>query len=294
MGSALLSSQPRERIQHSLNVEKMTGYLALTLLVIVMATLPDNSQLLSLKDAPSYQTVMATLPDNSQLLSLKDAPNYQTARVDQEVNPETLSNLPSKKSVGKLEESALSRGSCSSKVLVHYSTKNDAYTQRNYIYGYYKLEQGLINGKQHYSSMFANGIYSIWYNNNWLIGSTSQKGTTYAYAYNRNNYNCPYDPAYDWFYLDYYRNWRSAGRGLSIWNAVVDLNGDGKLDLLEASPYLFESGKITGGDHQTNKQIAHRPEWFTTISKTYADLNADRRLDLLEASLRLFKSENEQ
>merc|ERR1712184_197168 len=110
MGSALLSSQPRERIQHSLNVEKMTGYLALTLLVIVMATLPDNSQLLSLKDAPSYQTVMATLPDNSQLLSLKDAPNYQTARVDQEVNPETLSNLPSKKSVGKLEESALSRG----------------------------------------------------------------------------------------------------------------------------------------------------------------------------------------
>ena len=67
---------------------KMTGYLALTLLVIVMATLPDNSQ----------------------LLSLKDAPNYQTARVDQEVYPETLSNLPSKKSIGKLEESALSRG----------------------------------------------------------------------------------------------------------------------------------------------------------------------------------------
>ena len=67
---------------------KMTGYLALTLFVIVMATLPDNSQ----------------------LLNLKDTPNYQTARVDQEVNPETLSNLPLKKSIGKLEESALARG----------------------------------------------------------------------------------------------------------------------------------------------------------------------------------------
>ena len=67
---------------------KMTGYLVLTLFVIVMATLPDKSQ----------------------LLSLEDVPNYQTARVDQEVNPETLSTLPSKKSIGKLEESALARG----------------------------------------------------------------------------------------------------------------------------------------------------------------------------------------
>ena len=66
---------------------KMTGYIALTLFVIVMATLPDKSQ----------------------LLKLEDVPNYQTARVDQEVNPETLSTLPSKKSIGKLDESALKR-----------------------------------------------------------------------------------------------------------------------------------------------------------------------------------------
>ena len=61
---------------------KMTGYLVLTLFVIVMATLPEKSQ----------------------LLNLEDVPNYQKARVDQEVNPETLSTLP-----GNLEESALKR-----------------------------------------------------------------------------------------------------------------------------------------------------------------------------------------
>jgi len=239
---------------------KMTGYLILTLLVIVVATLPDKSQ----------------------LLNLEDVPNYQTARVDQEVNPKTLSTLPSKKSIGKLEESALARGSCSSKVLVHYTTKNDAYTQRSYIYGYYKINSATINGKPYYTSMFQNGRYAIWYSHigHWMIGYSRQQGTTYGFAYNSNNYNCPYYPAYDWKYLDYYQNWCSAGKGLSIWSASADLNGDVKI----------ESGKLTEGDHQTNKQIAHKPEWFTRISKAYADLNGDGRPELLEASLHLFKS----
>ena len=72
---------------------KMTGYLVLTLLVIVVATLPDKSQ----------------------LLNLEDVPNHQPARVDQEVNPKTLSTLPSKKSIGKLEESAVARGKLNGK-----------------------------------------------------------------------------------------------------------------------------------------------------------------------------------
>ena len=70
----------------------MTGYLVLTFFVIVMATLPEKSQ----------------------LLNLEDVPNYQPARVDQEVNPKTLSTLPSKKSIGKLKESTLARGKLNS------------------------------------------------------------------------------------------------------------------------------------------------------------------------------------
>ena len=46
----------------------------------------------------------------TELLNFEEAPNFQTARVDQEINPETLSDLPSKKSIGKLEESASARG----------------------------------------------------------------------------------------------------------------------------------------------------------------------------------------
>ena len=46
----------------------------------------------------------------TELLNLEEAPNYQTARVGQEINPETLSNLPSKNSIGKLEESASAKG----------------------------------------------------------------------------------------------------------------------------------------------------------------------------------------
>ena len=47
----------------------------------------------------------------SELLNLEEAPQNQAARVDLETNPKTLSeDLPRKKSIGKLEESASARG----------------------------------------------------------------------------------------------------------------------------------------------------------------------------------------
>ena len=47
----------------------------------------------------------------TELLNLEEAPNYQrTGDGDQEINPETLSDMPSKKTIGKLEESASARG----------------------------------------------------------------------------------------------------------------------------------------------------------------------------------------
>ena len=52
---------------------------------------------------------------------------------------------------------------------------------------------------------------AIWsnHNNSWMIGSSSDRGS--GYAYNSNDYNCPYDPAYDWKYTNYYNNWADAG-----------------------------------------------------------------------------------
>ena len=46
---------------------------------------------------------------------------------------------------------------------------------------------------------------------------------------------------------------------------------------MEASLYLFESGKITEEDHQMNKQSTGQPEWFTEI-----DTNQDEFIQLQE------------
>ena len=88
------------------------------------------------------------------------------------------------------------------------------------MFGYYRKESSYINGKPHYTSMFASGKHAIWFNpnNQWMIGASNDRGSNYGYAYNTNNYNCPYDPAYDWQYVNRYNNWANAGKGLSIWN----------------------------------------------------------------------------
>ena len=48
----------------------------------------------------------------TELLDLEEVPQLQTARTDQEINPETLSNLPAKDSETNmlLEESAAAKG----------------------------------------------------------------------------------------------------------------------------------------------------------------------------------------
>ena len=103
---------------------------------------------------------------------------------------------------------------------MNYYVKNDAYTQQSPIFGYYRKESTYINGKPHYTSMFSSGEHAIWFStyNEWMIGDSRNRGSNTGYAANRNNYNCPYDPAYDWKYLNGYRNWANAGQGLSIWN----------------------------------------------------------------------------
>ena len=68
--------------------------------------------------------------------------------------------------------------------------------------------------------MHSSGAYAIWFStyNDWMIGKASDCGSTTGYAYNRNNFNCPYDAIYDWKYNNRYNNWANAREGLSIWN----------------------------------------------------------------------------
>ena len=59
------------------------------------------------------------------------------------------------------------------------------------------------------------------------IGSSNNRGKSWGSAYNRNNANCLYDPAYDWKYTDN-RNWLNAGKGLSI--PIIFSNCSNSLD----------------------------------------------------------------
>ena len=111
-------------------------------------------------------------------------------------------------------------GSCCWKVKVDYSQQNDAWTQIGSAFGYYEIKSGTVNGKSHYVSMFDSGKYAIWIENGqWTIGFSNNVGSNSGFAYNNNvnTHTCPYGPAWDWFYLDYFGNWQNAGRGLSIW-----------------------------------------------------------------------------
>ena len=108
-------------------------------------------------------------------------------------------------------------GSCCWKVKVDYSKKNDVYTQLSNIYGYYYKQSYYINGKSYYKK----GSKAIWYRygTGWMIGKHSARGSVRGYAYNTNNYNCPYTAGFDWEYYNHYTNKLAiAGRGLSIYN----------------------------------------------------------------------------
>ena len=75
------------------------------------------------------------------------------------------------------------------------------------IFGEYKLESAsAIHGKPHYISIFDSGNHGIWYdvNGRLTIGLNSKIGTKDALAYVESGdldpNDCPYDPAYTWFY----------------------------------------------------------------------------------------------
>jgi hypothetical protein len=114
-------------------------------------------------------------------------------------------------------------GSCSFRVEVKNEDKNDVWKQHKQIFGVYEIKAGTVNGKPHYSSIFATGKFGIWHNeyNKLIIGLTncsSDYGATGGFAYNDNhdNHDCPYGPSFDWFYLDVSKNWQEADEGLTI------------------------------------------------------------------------------
>ena len=62
---------------------------------------------------------------------------------------------------------------------VCYEEKNyDAWRRWRNRFGFYRLENSLVNGKPSYTSEHQEGAYAIWYgeNKNWCLGSSSLRG----------------------------------------------------------------------------------------------------------------------
>ena len=111
---------------------------------------------------------------------------------------------------------------CCFQVKIETYEKNDVWKQHRDIFGIYEIESGAVNGKPHYSSMLHSGKFGIWHNkdNKLIVGLTHQghRGAIGGFAYNdnRDNHNCPYGPAFDWFYVNATGYWKEACDGLTI------------------------------------------------------------------------------
>jgi len=91
------------------------------------------------------------------------------------------------------------------------------------IYGIYKMEPGLVNSHQHYTSV--NGKYAITYcdddgKKQWVIQTVKNRGrcTGSAYTNVRSSENCAHDALYTWrYYKSSTKEWLNAEKSLSIW-----------------------------------------------------------------------------
>jgi len=114
----------------------------------------------------------------------------------------------------ELARQSMAKASCCNEIRADTGTnKISRYTRQ---YGIYKKENGLINGRHHYTHQ--NGRYAIWYTStgNWIVGIAGKQGAFGGWLYVDSDALCPEFPGYDWKYTDNGR-WLSAGAQFSIW-----------------------------------------------------------------------------
>lgn len=112
---------------------------------------------------------------------------------------------------------------------VWYVEKNDAWTQWNKMFGFYRVEKSLVNGKPSYTSEHEEGAYAVWYdeNRNWCLGPSSMRGKKEFYCnfyadgkvHSGSDDFCPTDTDYVWQYTDRNGYWKPTNHGFKIISA---------------------------------------------------------------------------
>ena len=93
------------------------------------------------------------------------------------------------------------------------------YDTQPQIFGLYSREVQKIKGKSFYISEDYKRRYGIWWcGDAWWIGYSGQKGQCIGYAYDvkRQNTRCPQVLAGHTWYLAYHKDWKPAGKGLTV------------------------------------------------------------------------------
>lgn len=109
---------------------------------------------------------------------------------------------------------------CCWKVRVQYVTghKLPVFTHKNGLYQSYTIENGVVNGKAHYTS--ADGKRALWYQSDgWTLGDPANRGSKTARAYAPGSSDCcPDDVHYTWkYYTGDHDAWLPANKGLSVY-----------------------------------------------------------------------------
>lgn len=122
-------------------------------------------------------------------------------------------------------------GDCCWKVKVAFTTNNlnGAYKLHKYIFGYYTMEPGLVNGRNHYTSTHADGAFALAFcGDSWWLQSADVRGECKGWAHSGWQENrCVHDIDYSWrYFIPAIDEFVEAKKGLSVWcksweNAVV-------------------------------------------------------------------------
>merc|ERR1712083_1007383 len=104
--------------------------------------------------------------------------------------------------------------SCCWMVRLWFTIKNYSWNLHSSKFGYYKMEPGLVNGRPHYTSLFANGKYALAFcGTHWNVQLASHRGLCRGFiSYGGHNNECPHYPSYQWKYLQHrIGRWARAG-----------------------------------------------------------------------------------
>lgn len=96
---------------------------------------------------------------------------------------------------------------------------NGVYRLHPYIFGYYTMEPGLVNGRNHYASEPDGRFVISFCGDSWWIQSNDVRGQCRGWAHSGWKIDqCVYDIEYSWrYYIPSVESFIDADKGLSVW-----------------------------------------------------------------------------